>query len=75
MVILQIVEDGVTGILFKTLDEGVEAVKGVGQLDRTKVRKTFERRFSVEAMVDGYEQIYANLILEEQEAQRQRCRS
>uniref|UniRef100_A0A183BR93 Glycos_transf_1 domain-containing protein n=1 Tax=Globodera pallida TaxID=36090 RepID=A0A183BR93_GLOPA len=53
----EIIEPGVSGLLFKTIEEGVEAVNKIGQIDRAKVRKAFDQRFTVEAMVDGYEKV------------------
>jgi hypothetical protein len=40
------------------VDEAVEAVKKVHQIDRSTVRKEFEKRFTAEKMADGYEKIY-----------------
>ncbi|KAF7637193.1 Glycos_transf_1 domain-containing protein [Meloidogyne graminicola] len=50
----EVVEDGVTGIIFDTIDEGVEAVKRVHKMDRTLVRNTFEKRFTSEIMAENY---------------------
>jgi len=52
------VEEGVSGLVFESLEEGVAAVKKVASIDRAGVRRAFERRFTVEKMVDGYEQLY-----------------
>jgi glycosyltransferase involved in cell wall biosynthesis len=50
----EVIEDGISGILFETIEEGVEAVKRVHELDRKKVRERFEQRFTVEKMADNY---------------------
>jgi len=50
----EVIEDGVNGIIFDKLDEGVEAVKRAIKLDRAEVRKTFERRFTAEKMAENY---------------------
>jgi len=51
---LKVVEEGVTGIIFDTIDEGVEAVKRVHKMDRALVRETFEKRFTSEIMAGNY---------------------
>ena len=50
----EIIDDGVSGIIFDTIEEGVAAVKRVHQLDRSEVRQTFERRFTSEKMAENY---------------------
>lgn len=54
----EILEHGKTAMIVGGVDDAVEAVKQIGQLDRRVCRQEFERRFSVEAMVDGYEAAY-----------------
>ena len=50
----EVIDDGVSGIIFDTIDEGVEAVKRVDQLDRAGVRGAFDRRFTAEKMAENY---------------------
>ena len=59
---LQMVEEGVSGFIFDTINEGAQAVKKARKLDRRAVRRAFEQRFTVEKMVDGYEAIYKRLL-------------
>ena len=54
----EIVEDGVTGFVRDDLDSFVEAVGKVDQIQPRECRRKVEERFSKEAMVDGYEQVY-----------------
>uniref|UniRef100_A0A914IC08 Glycosyltransferase n=1 Tax=Globodera rostochiensis TaxID=31243 RepID=A0A914IC08_GLORO len=69
----EIIEPGVSGLLFQTIEEGVEAVNKIGQIDRAKVRKAFDQRFTVEAMVDGYERVYKNLMDEDRKKKAKFC--
>jgi len=54
----EIVDEGETGFVCETDDEMVEAAGRLGRIDRHACRRTFERRFSVEHMVDAYEAVY-----------------
>ncbi len=58
----ELIEDGVTGFLVRTLDEAVEAVDRVGELDRAACRARVAERFSVERMADRYLQLYRTLL-------------
>ena len=55
----EIVDDGVTGYVVDDVDAMVEAVGRVDSLDRRACREAVEKRFSTEAMLDGYEEVYA----------------
>ena len=56
------VKEDVSGFIFDTIDEGVQAVKKARKLDRRAVRRAFEQRFTVDKMVDGYEAVYKQLL-------------
>jgi len=58
----EVVEDEVTGIVASSVEDLVAAVKRAGSLSRERCRAEFERRFTVESMVDRYEQVYRALI-------------
>lgn len=60
----EVVDDGLTGFGVNSQREAVEAVKKLSGLDRKKCRETFEKRFSVERMVDDYLMIYESMINE-----------
>ncbi len=50
-------------VIKKTGIEGlVEAVKRIGEIDRKACRKHVEQHFTVEKMVDGYEQVYKKIL-------------
>ncbi len=61
----EIVKDGVTGFV---VDENkgvaglVEAIKKIDQIDRAVCRKHVEEKFTIEKMVDGYEQVYKKIL-------------
>jgi glycosyltransferase involved in cell wall biosynthesis len=54
----EVVENGVTGYIVKSIDEAVSAVERVDALDRKRVRSRFESRFTVELMARNYLRIY-----------------
>jgi glycosyltransferase involved in cell wall biosynthesis len=58
----ELIDDGATGILVGSADEGVEAVERVGSIDRAACRRAIEARFSVEAMADAYIALYRRIL-------------
>jgi glycosyltransferase involved in cell wall biosynthesis len=58
----EVVEDGVTGFVVDSLDTAVRAVEDVAGLDRRAARRRVERLFSVDAMVDGYLEVYRAIL-------------
>lgn len=44
------------------IDGLVEAVRRIGEIDRTACRKHVEENFTVKKMVDGYERVYAKVL-------------
>jgi glycosyltransferase involved in cell wall biosynthesis len=56
----EVVEDGVTGFIVRSDAEACEAVKLAGRLDRARVRRRFEERFSAQAMARRYLALYAH---------------
>ncbi|MFG1287689.1 glycosyltransferase family 4 protein [Xanthobacter versatilis] len=57
----EVLEDGVTGYLVDSVEEAVERVGDLARLDRSTIRRTFERRFSAERMAKDYEAVYQRL--------------
>lgn len=52
-----------TWVIKKQGKEGlVEAIKRIGEIDRTNCRKLVEQRFTVDTMTTGYEQVYASVL-------------
>jgi glycosyltransferase involved in cell wall biosynthesis len=62
----EIVEHGVTGFVVDSEDEALAAIAQVGALDRSQIRRTFERRFSSRRMAEDYLKLYE--LLAEPEA-------
>jgi glycosyltransferase involved in cell wall biosynthesis len=58
----EVIDDGVTGYIVDTMDEAICALGGVLALDRGRVRRRFEERFTVARMARDYVSIYEQLI-------------
>lgn len=57
----EVVDHGVTGFVVDDVEGAVRAVRHVGELDRARVRRVAERRFSAAAMARAYVRIYEQL--------------
>ena len=57
----EVIEDGVTGFVVSNLSEAVEAVKRVGDIDRSACRRCFEERFTVARMASEYARLYRDI--------------
>ena len=62
----EIVEHGITGGVFSSLDELVAGVPAVIALDRASVRARAVARFGLPRMIDAYEEMYARLAKDPQ---------
>lgn len=58
----EVVEDGRTGFLVRSVDEAVAAVARLDRIDRTACREHVQARFSVDRMVDGYLAVYRSML-------------
>ncbi len=58
----EVVEDGVTGFVVRTVEEMAEAVGRLNTLDRAACRRRVEEKFSVKRMVDDYEALCRELV-------------
>ena len=58
----EVVEDGVTGIIFKDVDAMATGLDRVLALDRRRVRQRAMARFAVSRMVDGYVAAYHSIL-------------
>ncbi|MBX7157440.1 MAG: glycosyltransferase family 4 protein [Verrucomicrobiae bacterium] len=58
----EIMEEGKTGFIVKTLAEAVEAVKKIPTLSRKRCREVFEEKFTSNHMAINYLKIYHSLI-------------
>jgi len=58
----EVIADGRTGFLVDSVHEAVGALDRLRQIDPTACRARVRHRFSVEAMVKSYEQVYATIF-------------
>jgi glycosyltransferase involved in cell wall biosynthesis len=57
----EVIDEGASGLIVESVDEAVEKIDQVLQLDRRKVRATFEKRFTALRMARDYLDIYRQL--------------
>jgi glycosyltransferase involved in cell wall biosynthesis len=57
----EVVEHGLTGYLVESVDAAVEALERAPRLDRARVRRRFEERFSAARMAQDYLSLYRTL--------------
>ena len=58
----EVVDDGVTGIIYENLDQMANELNRVLVLDRRQVRDHAESRFGVDRMVREYEAVYKRIV-------------
>jgi glycosyltransferase involved in cell wall biosynthesis len=58
----EVVEDGITGYVVESVEEAICKLGSVTDLDRGRVRRRFEQRFTAERMAQDYLKVYAGLI-------------
>lgn len=58
----EVIDDGVTGYVIDSMDEAMGAIGRVLELDRGRVRRRFEERFSVTRMANDYVKVYESLV-------------
>jgi glycosyltransferase involved in cell wall biosynthesis len=58
----EVIDDGVTGVVFDDLDGMVRGLDRVIGLDRHAVRRHAVARFGVDRMVDEYVDIYRGIV-------------
>lgn len=58
----EVVIDGQTGFVVQSTEQMIEAVRKIGQIDRSACRRHVEEKFTVEKMVDGYEEVYRQVL-------------
>jgi glycosyltransferase involved in cell wall biosynthesis len=61
----EVIDDTRTGFLVRSIEEAVLAVQRSGEIDPADCRQHVQRYFSIEAMVDGYERVYAEVFTRE----------
>ena len=58
----EVIDEGVTGFLVSDITSAVAAVESAITLPRADIRRTAERRFSADHMVDRYLAVYGSLL-------------
>ena len=62
----EVIDDGRTGFLVSSVDEAIARLDCLRQIDPATCRARVQHRFSVEAMVESYEQVYATIFEREE---------
>lgn len=57
----EVVEHGITGFVVDNVEAAVSALRNIGTLCRATCRKTFDNRFTVARMCEGYVNVYERL--------------
>jgi glycosyltransferase involved in cell wall biosynthesis len=64
----EVIDNGVSGFVVDTIDQAIAAVKRIDTLDRARVRRTFEARFTAQRMARDYLSIYRQLAIQDRPA-------
>jgi glycosyltransferase involved in cell wall biosynthesis len=62
----EVIDEGITGFIVDNEDEAVAAVRKLHTLDRARVRRTFEQRFTARRMAEDYVRVYRRLAARKQ---------
>jgi glycosyltransferase involved in cell wall biosynthesis len=57
----ELIEDGVTGFLVDSVEEAVSAIHRIDEIDRARVRRAVELRFTSTEMADAYLRLYQRI--------------
>jgi glycosyltransferase involved in cell wall biosynthesis len=58
----EVIDEGVTGFIVESAEEGAKAVERVAALDRARCRAVFEERFGAARMARDYVAVYEQLV-------------
>jgi glycosyltransferase involved in cell wall biosynthesis len=61
----EVIREGVTGFLVVSVDGAIQALKRLDEIDPRSCRNRVEENFSIKAMVEGYERVYAKIFRRE----------
>jgi len=59
----EIIQDGINGFIVENVDEMAKAIEEIRTISAIECRKSVERKFSVERMVDEYENLFKSALL------------
>jgi glycosyltransferase involved in cell wall biosynthesis len=57
----EVIEDGVTGFIVEDEAEALDAIQHVHTLDRSRIRRVFEQRFTARRMAESYRRCFERL--------------
>jgi glycosyltransferase involved in cell wall biosynthesis len=57
-----VIDEGVTGHVVRSVEEGISKMGSVLALDRGRVRRRFEERFTATRMAKDYVKLYRSLV-------------
>jgi glycosyltransferase involved in cell wall biosynthesis len=60
--VAEVIEDGITGYVVDSVEEAICRVGSLLGLDRARVRRRFEQRFTSERMAEDYVKIYREVV-------------
>jgi len=60
----EVLREGITGFIGDSVEDLASAVGNLGAVSRERCRAEFDQRFTVESMVDQYEEVYLDAIEE-----------
>jgi glycosyltransferase involved in cell wall biosynthesis len=58
----EVIKDGQTGFLVGNVAEAVQSLARISEIDRRACRSRVRQYFSIETMVEGYEQVYSTIF-------------
>jgi glycosyltransferase involved in cell wall biosynthesis len=61
----EVIDEGDSGFIVDNEEEAIEAIRRIGEIDRHRVRATFDRRFTARRMAEDYVRCYQALLREE----------
>ena len=62
----EVIDDGITGFIVENEAQAVAAIRRLHNLDRARIRRVFEERFTARRMADNYLNVYRRLIARDQ---------
>jgi glycosyltransferase involved in cell wall biosynthesis len=66
----EVIDEGVTGMVVENIDQARAALEQVASLDRHKVRRRFEERFTAHRMANDYVRVYRSVVRHAAQARR-----
>jgi len=60
--VAEVIDEGVTGMIVENIDQACRMAPQVAKLDRRKVRRRFEERFTARRMATDYVRVYRGLM-------------